>query len=187
MQKDKKENSRAYLRISCSQDKRLPDDFRSLENTYINGKLVTSGAEVLRELLNLHGDKIVTKEDMFQGNTSHINTIGAKLNQVIDVLMKHNRGAKKEDRFFIDATLLRSIAGTDANGTKKHIEAVKNHIDEHHKTYSIIKDHNVKLRKRSDFPVYQVTRTRNVKRVFYDMMKEAGLLEFLGLDKVESE
>lgn len=185
-----KTDKREVLRISCDSDKALINDFDNFIGTVMGGKEVTTRAEVQRALIEayLEKNKVITKEDIIKGNAVK-GTISVKLQQIIFVLMKYNRKAKKDDRVFIDATLLRSIAGTDPSGTKKHVASndVKEAIQSHHETYGIVKDHNVKFRKRSEYPVMNVTPSRNIKVFFYEMMKKDGLLELLGLDNIKPQ
>ena len=151
-------------------------------------ELTDTKQDVLEALIKLAKDsgKIATKEDLYSGEVSQKGTVSTKVEKVVELLMKYNRDKKRksDERFFIDVSLVRIIAGTNYNGTKKQLDKMGAEISEHNEKYNIKKGHNDKLRF-SSYPAYQVTQTRTIKVVFYNLIKDAGLLEFLGLDKVE--
>lgn len=189
MQNKESKKPRHRIAISCDSKPGLVKEFDDMVGMYVNGVLTDTKQDVLEALIKLAKDsgKIATKEDLYKGEVSQKGTVSTKVEKVVELLMKYNRYKKRkgDERFFIDVSLIRTIAGTNHNSTKKQLDKMKAEIDEHHKIYGIDKRHNNKLRL-SSYPSYQVTKARTIKVIFYDLVKDAGLLDFLGIGDIEA-
>ena len=158
-------------------------EFNKLKNSFINGKLCESSAEVVEQLMSFYkenSEKMTLRNDegkKVKGKSSV--ATNARIKAFIDAVIAYNEKASKRERIFISNSFVQNLGfSVNSNTLSRFFEEYKSEIDEHHTKLNINEGVNKRFGDRSQYERGFVGK-KPILKLSYEIIEKAGLKDVI--------
>jgi len=166
--------------INCGKDLTVKDEVMSLMGEKINGVKTEKVRDIILELKRFYDKNKANFDDRQLISTKKKGSASTRLDKVTEMIKGYNEDLEHWEKLMLTEGVYRAF-GIGAKSIEKYMEDNSKILAKYHKDEKITEDNNAILYSRAGKYALIAVGKKKIKKLYYDMVTKAGLLDEFGL------